>query len=179
MKIKLFTIFIFTLLLATSVNAFGVASFYYEGKPLILNPGSTQDVQLILQKEPTTAPVSVKAEIVTGADIAAITGKTAYYVAGNTPVVLTIVIPETAQIGDEYSVGVQFTTQGDPKGKMLELGTQINSEIPIVIGRVIEPKKSLVELLHLEKLGPIALILVLIIIVMFLIHKLKKHPKKK
>lgn len=176
---KLLTICMFLLLLATSVNAIGVASFYYEGTPLIVNPGSTKEIQLILQIEPTTDPVSVEAKIVDGLDIAQLTGKTTYFVAGNTPVNIKITIPETAEIGDEYSVGVQFTTIGEPeKGKMMEIGTQINSGIPIVIGKVIEPQKSLVELLHLEELGPIALILVFVIVVIFLIRSLKKSPKK-
>lgn len=177
---KIINICIFILLLAVSVNAFGVSTFYYEGNPLILNPGDSQDVQLILQKEPATAPVSVKAEITDGSDIAQLTGKSMYYITGNVPVNLKITIPETAKIGDKYTIGVQFTTaQAAEKGKMMGFGTQITTGIPIVIGRVIEPQKSLVELLRLEKLGPVAIISILILIVIFLIRSFKKSPKKK
>ena len=182
MKKIILAIFMFTLLLTTFANAFGVTTFYYEGRPLILNPGQIADVELILQNEKTSDPLNVKAEISTGLNIAEITGKTIFPLnsgENNVPVRVKVSIPETSKIGDEYKVGLTFTTAAKKSGQMLEIGTQISKEIPIVVGRVIEPKKSLSDIIPLETLGGIAVIFVLTIVIMSIMKRSKKTKGKK
>lgn len=182
MRNKILTIFLFTILLATQVNAFGVTSFFYEGRPLLIEPGSTKDVSLILQNEQTSPHINVKAELTTNSHMAELTGKTIFSLesgANNIHVPIEITIPETAQIGEEYTVGVSFTTVADPGNKMLEMGTRISKGIPVVVGRVIEPEKSIFDIIPLETIGGIAIILVLAILIISVIKHSKKATKKK
>ncbi len=166
---------ILTILLATSVSAFGVTSFYYKEHPLILNPGQIKDVQLLLQNEKTSQPVTIQAEL--NSDIAQITGRTQWDLKSgeiDVPIDVKVTIPETAQIGDEYSVGLRFTTIAEPGSKMLEFGTEITKSFPIVIGKKIEePKKTLSDIIPFESLGGIAILLVLIVLA-FVFYKKKK-----
>lgn len=190
MKYKILTICIFTILLTTYASAFGITAFYYEGRPLILNPGSTRDTQLILQNEKTSPPITIEAVITSGSNIAQITGRTVFDLpsgANNIPVNIKISIPEDAKIGDEYTVGFMFSSVAKPgKGKMLELGTQIGKAIPVVVSEVrekpeivvvSEPKKPLKDIISLGSLGII--VLIIIILALFLKSKKKKSKKKK
>lgn len=184
MKNQIITIFIFTILLVTSVNAFGVTTFYYEGHPLILNPGSARDTQLILQNEKGSDPVTIKVELTSGSDIAQITGRTQFDLnsgANNIPVDIKITLPENAIIGDEYTVGVTFNTVAKPGNKMLELGTQISKSIPVVVSEIREtpefvviPKKTLKDMIPFGGLSSIIIVLVLLALVIFIIRKKKK-----
>ena len=175
---NIITICILTIFLATSVSAFGITSFYYEGHPLILNPGDTKDIQLLLQNEKDSQPVTIQAKL--SSDIAEITGRTQWDLKSgeiDVPINVKVTIPETAQIGEEYSVSLAFTTVAEPGSKMLEFGTEIGKSIPIVIGEVIqkeEPKKSLIDIIPLNTLMGIGILIVLAALVIFLYKKKKK-----
>ncbi len=176
MKNKIFLVLMFLNLLIPYVNAFGITSFYYEDHPLILNPGETKDVQLILQNEKSSPPVTLKAEL--NSDIAVLTGKAIFNLAtaeNNVPVNVKVTIPETAKIGDQYSVGLTFTTMAKPGNKMLELGTSITKSFPIVVGEIIakEPEKP-VKQVSIEGIGTILIISLLVALILFIIYKRKR-----
>ena len=71
---------VMTLLLAifliSSVNAFGIASSYWEGKPLSISPGETAVVDLRLQNLGTDEDVIVRVELKEGFEIASVETKT-------------------------------------------------------------------------------------------------------
>lgn len=178
MKNKILLICILTILLTTYVNAFGVSAFYWEERPLILNPGQITEIQFLLQNEKTSPPVILKAELTTGADISELTGNTVFPIKpgqSGIPLNIKVTIPETAQIGDKYKVGVLLTTAVSQQGgEMLEVGTQIGKSIPIVVGKVVEPKKSIFDIIPKESLVGILVILALAALVVFVTYRKKK-----
>ena len=173
---KLIIICIFLILLTSYVSAFAITSFYYEGYPLILNPGETKNIQLLLQNEKTSNPVTIEAKLAGESDIAELTGKTIFSLKSgeiDVPVNVRISIPETAKIGDEYAVGMTFTTTTKAKTEMLGIGTKITKSFPIVIGKVLEPKKSLLDIIPLKGIAGIVVILALVVLA-FMFYKKKK-----
>lgn len=178
MKIKnILTICIFTILLTTYASAFGITTFYWEDRPLILNPGSTTDVEFILQNEQASPPINLNVEVTSGSDIAELTGKSVYSLSsgGSNSIKIKILIPETAKIGDKYNVAITATTAAEgEEGKMLSMGTQIGKSIPVVVGKVIEPEKSIFDMIPLENISGIAVLLGIIILALVIYKKKKK-----
>ena len=60
------------LLAAHFVSAFGVTSFYYEGRPLVMMPGESRNISLILQNMVGNDDMKATAEITEGREIAVI-----------------------------------------------------------------------------------------------------------
>ncbi len=170
-------LFLLTILLAVNANAFGVSTFYYEGRPLILNPGEVKDIQVQLQNEATSGPISLKATIDSEKNIAQLTGKTIYNLGPGdkgVSVPITISIPENAQIGDKYQVSVSFVTATGSEGGMVELGTQITKGFDVVVGKVVEEEKVVKDTISPQTLMGILVLLSLAVLVLFILRKRKR-----
>lgn len=170
-------LFLFTILLTMNVNAFGVSTFYYEGRPLILNPGEVRDIEVQLQNEATSGPISLKAKIDSEKNIAQLTGKTIFNLDSGdkgVSVPITISVPEDAQIGDKYQVSVSFLTAAGNEGGMVDLGTQITKGFEVVVGKVIEQEKIEKNTISPQNLMGILVLLSLAVLVLFILRKRKR-----
>ena len=84
------------ILISGSVSAFAVSSAYWKENPIIIYPGETKDIQVILQNMAGTGDISAKGAIFSGFEIAHITDAEDVYLVplgGKTPVNIQISIP--------------------------------------------------------------------------------------
>lgn len=128
--------FVFAL---TIVSAFGISSSYFEGNPLVIGPGETKDISLALQNNIGGKDLSFVASVSDGnSGIAQIINKKDTYKVPfgteDTSVDLKISVPETALIGEKYSVIVNLNQVGDTEGGMLDVSGNIVKMFPVLIG---------------------------------------------
>jgi len=170
-------------LISTNVKAFGITSFYTDQQPLVMNPGESKDVYLELQNMAGDSDMEVRAELVSGSEIAVISDKKLEYPVPlgkkDVKVNLKITIPVDALIGTSYSVGLKFREIEPATGGMISFGGEIAKVFPIVVGKVLpkEEKISGYSVKNLVKQGSLvsgALIL-LIIVGYVLVRNIKKR----
>ncbi|MBS3074020.1 hypothetical protein J4447_01040 [Candidatus Pacearchaeota archaeon] len=101
------------LLAAHFVSAFGVTSFYYEGRPLVMMPGESRNISLILQNMVGNDDMKATAEITEGREIAVILdgldGEAEYLVplgVKDVQVNIQVSMPSNARRGERYEFKV-------------------------------------------------------------------------
>ena len=207
MKTKnIFLIIVPLLLILLSFNAyaFGVTAFYWDKKPLYLNPGESREIQAFgLQNMVGEKDMTINVEQISGSEIAEITDKSLYY---NVPygskdvyIGMMVTIPPDAKIGQVYSVGLRFKeSAGEKQGESVQTVGGMTNSIEVVVGKRIEtsqiiteePKmpikeeqpqttlpKPLKESYYITALLILITILVIIIIFIKYEHKIKKKPR--
>ncbi len=174
------TLLILTLFLISSVSAFAVSSKYYQGYPMTIMPGETKTTKIILQNLASEEDVTVKAEIVTGAEIVSLIGDSDTFLIpkkDKTEVELQITAPTSAKIKDLYTVDIRFTTVRESESGEFGFGSSIghNFEVFVGDGSLLEEKET--------KISPLAYVLLaliaILIIIIFLFLKKRKKPKSK
>jgi len=164
------------LLLSPLASAFGITAPYWETKPLVMLPGESIDFALILQNMDGTEDVVLKAELVSGGNIATLTDDELEYLVPlgrkDINVNLKVTIPEDASPGDSYSVSVAFKEiSTDEEGKMVQMTSGITKSVPVIVkSEEVLPEEE-------EKGFPttmVVLLLVIIVILWYILFKKKK-----
>jgi len=140
---ELAMIFIISIILISSVSAWGASVSYWEedGNELKLKPGETRDVTIRLQNMPDAdgngEDIVLSAELVEGEEIATLIDEDLEYDVPlntkHTTVNIRISIPEDAQLGQDYKVGVrlkQIVTGGDG---MVQFTSGMRSTFPVKV----------------------------------------------
>ena len=154
MKTKdIFLIIVPLLLILLSINvyAFGVTSFYWDKKPLYLNPGESREIQAFgLQNMVGEKDMTISVEQVSGLEIAEIIDKSLNYKIpyGSKDVYINmrVTIPSDAKIGQVYSVGLRFReSAGEKQGESVQTVGGMSNSIEVVVGKRIEQPETVIE----------------------------------
>ena len=129
-NIKIISLILVCLLSVNFVLAFGVSSPYWKDHPLEMSSGETKSVVFTLVNKPDAeiaqAFVSLEdgteiAEIISGKEYTVIPGTT------DTKVILQVIIPDTASVGDSYNI--KFSVGSAPEGEgTVQLSVKYNIE---------------------------------------------------
>lgn len=169
-KINLtFSIFlILTMLMMTSVYAFGIAS---SNGPFTVYPGETKTAKLWLQNMMGDDDITVRAEIINGSGIAEIIGNPEYLVklgTDDTEVPIRIKIPSDVTENATYKVTVSFLTITPGQATGIAFGTGIEKTINVL---VVAPEEKAISN---TTLIIIAIVIILIIIIAVILLRRKK-----
>ena len=139
------------LLLSFNVYAFGVTAFYWNEKPLYLNPGESREIQAFgLQNMVGGEDTTISVEQISGSEIAEITDKSLNYKVpyGSKDVYINmrVTIPPDAKIGQVYSVGLRFKESASEKeGASVQTVGGMTNSIEVVVGERIATSKIITE----------------------------------
>ena len=126
------------LLLLPLVQAYGVSSPFWDTRPLVIQPGETQEVTLQLQNMVGGEDMIFRASVEDGKEIVAIIDDEDldYYVPyGSKDVVvkLRVTVPEDAE-GKTYKVGILFTQRPlDSDGGTVQLAGGIKTSFQVIV----------------------------------------------
>ena len=134
---KLISAIILAVLSLNLAATLGVNAPYWQGTPLKMYPGETREVFFSLVNgvnEPTT---EASVSLTKGDDIAEVIGENKYTVnpgENEGGVILGISIPNTAEIGDNYTVGfkVSYIPSGGEGNVKLNVGYDVDFPIEVV-----------------------------------------------
>jgi len=126
------------LALASIVSAAGVASVYTRDNPLYLQPGESKDVQFNLQNLVGDATnMTLRAQVVNGTDLAVLTDSSKDYLVpfGTKDVMvnLRVTAPQTAQVGDQYDIGVSFTSVSEGAKGQFAFGSAFEQHFSVIV----------------------------------------------
>ena len=153
MKINNKTIGIFGILIVALVLvsgnlfAFAVSSAYWKENPLLISPGETKDVTIVLQNMAGTENIKATGVITEGSEIAEITGLKKEYsvpVGGKTNVNIRVSIPTDVAVDDTYNLIITFSIITDNEGP-LGVGSSVEKIIPVLVVKEPEPEKPAKE----------------------------------
>lgn len=159
------------------VNA-GVSSPYWNDNPLIMAPGETKNVALILQNMVGDQDLVLKAELEEGSEIATLIDSNLEYLVPlgkkDIKVNLRISIPENTPIDTEYNIITSFREVKAEKAGMVHLGTRIDKAFPVIVKA--PPQPILEEKPITITNTTLLIILIIIIVIGYFILKKKKEP---
>ena len=130
-------------LLIGSVSALGVSSPYYRDNPLKMSPGENVSFSVAIVNSAGTTPVSVRADITSGSDIASIVDSSNVYTAdagGGATVNIKISAPLDSA-GKKYTIVASFATVGTSSEGTLAIGTAMDISIPVEISGEMKEEK--------------------------------------
>lgn len=134
-KILLFGLAI--LLICPLVSAFGVTAPYWSSNPLVLSPGESRDVSLLLQNMVGEKDVVLKADLVKGSEVASILDSNPEYLipfgSKDTKVNLKISVPDSASFGSKYYVTLAFKQVTASAGEMVQMASGLEKTIPVLV----------------------------------------------
>ncbi|MBA3064798.1 hypothetical protein FP803_05150 [Candidatus Woesearchaeota archaeon] len=171
------------LLLSPLVSAFGVTAPYWDGNPLIMYPGQTKDFALILQNMVGNEDMVLKAELVSGAEIAALVDEKLEYLVPlgrkDIEVNLRVEIPEDAPLDKEYTIGVSFKQILEDEGKMVQMAGEVGKNIPVIVKSESEvlPEEEETPTPEEERGFPTAMVVLLLVIIVILGYVILKKKK--
>lgn len=126
------------LLLLPLAQAYGVSSPFWDTRPLVIQPGDTQEVALQLQNMLGGEDIIFRASVEEGKEIVTIIDDEDldYYVPyGSKDVIvkLRVTVPEDAE-GKTYKVGILFTQRPlDSDGGTVQLAGGIKTSFPVIV----------------------------------------------
>lgn len=187
--------------LSFNVLGFAVTSFYWNEKPLYLNPGESKEIIAFgIQNMAGNQDAIVTVEQISGFDVAKIIDKSPEYKvpfgSKDNYVNMRITIPNDAKTGQVYSIGASFKEA--PKGRVgnVQFSSAMNNDIVVVVGKRIEEriteeskeitpkeeKPSVAKTSEILKdnyynVAAILVILILVIIIIFYRYESKKQNK--
>lgn len=164
-------------LLIHNVSAFAVSSQYWKEKPVILYPGTTTEIHVVLQNMGGEETITVTGTIIEGSEIATLSDSSNIYtvpVGARVNVNITFNVPEDTAIPSNYSIILSFVTSAG-EAETLGLGSAIQKIIPVFI--VKEPRKQM-ELKSSPWLYIILGIIALVIIIISIVLKRKKKKQR-
>ncbi len=173
MRIFLFAMTALLMLsLVSLVSAFGVTSFYYDGRPLEMMPGESREIYLLLQNMVGDKDMKASAKITEGSGIAEIIDSSKEYLvplgADDVKINLRISIPESADKGDSYNIVVNVNAAAveGSSGGQLGIGQGISTKIPVVVpgGESIPEGERRSSLWRYFIVGAIFILIIIIII---------------
>jgi len=188
MRNKIIMVFGIFLLVALSlnVNAAGISSPYWDENPLYVKAGDVKEFNYLMQNmvgdEDLKMQVSLEG---TSGIMQFVENKSIYSVplrSSDVPVKMRVIVPTDAKEGDEWEVGVRFTTiSSNTEGKPVVIGSAFSKGF-----RVIVEKQKIEEnvngnatkvLMNNKLIGFIILVIVLLILVFTTKYFYKKKNK--
>lgn len=176
--------FLVVLSFVSFAGAFGIAVSYWDpDNPLRLEPGDSATITFRLQNEVGDEDITLRAELVEGAEIASIIdeSKTYFVPLGSRDVRTSILVdvPEDTPLGSEYKISVAYTQLVGDEGGMVQVASKIIQNIPVVVGEKTvlaeEPKASPAE----EGISSTSVMIIIGILVIILILYLLLRKKKR
>ena len=183
-SVSIFLVFTMLVVIAcfTNASAFGVTAAYWEERPLELSPGETIETGLGLQNMVGGEDIAITAEITSGSEIAEITSGSEYLIPFGSQnavgITIKITIPETAQIGEEYTVGVTLTTITPGEQGAVAIGSSIEKNFPVIIKAATTETTEEKVTLPVWSIVLIMIAGIVVILVIILLLKKKKRKKK-
>lgn len=187
MKNKINLIFLEVLLfiiISLNINAAGVSSPYWDENPMYVQPGEIKEFSYTLQNMVGNEDITLKAEIEAGSDIMEFVDEDNLYEVpfGRSDVVakMKITVPKNAKEGDEWSVGVKFTTATqNVEGKPLAIGSAFSKGFKVIVGKKPEPLVQVIKEGSKESPQFLTLLISLgvLIILVFLVKYLYKKKE--
>jgi len=170
------------LLLSPLVSAFGITAPYWETRPLVMLPGESIDFALTLQNMDGTEDIVLKAELVSGAEIATLTDEELEYSVPlgkkDIEVNLRVEIPEGALPGKEYTIRVSFKEISTTEEGMVQMVGGIGKSVPVIVkSEEVLPEEEETPIPKEEKGFPTAIVVLLLIIIVILWYVLLKKKK--
>ena len=128
------------------VLGFGITTPYWDTNPLVMRPGETQEVTLVLQNMIGGEDLTFKASVKEGLEFATLADEKNQYTvpfgSDNIPVKLRISIPADASPPLKTMIRVTFSQVQEAKeGQMIQMNGAITSQIPLEIVSAV-PEKS-------------------------------------
>ena len=123
-------------ILSSLASGFGVSSSYWKENPLLMYPGETKDVALLLQNLVGDKDMIINVELVEGKEIATLLDKSNEYKIPlgkkDVPINIRIKIPENTDLDENIGVGVLISTiPADFDNRTITLTGRIIQSIPI------------------------------------------------
>ena len=163
------SVFLLSLVLLSLVSAFGVASPYWDDNPLVMARGETKIVNLNAQNMVGDEDVLIKAELISGQEIASFEDNTYLIKAktSDTKIPLKISIPRDAEPGMAQGVQVTFKTISQNGG--ISLGTGMSVSFNVLVSE---------ETIAFDYVPyVVACLIILLIIILIVVLKKKKIIK--
>jgi len=199
----LISIIILIILFSFNTFAFAVTSYYWDKKPLFLDPGESIEIEAFgIQNMAGNEDMTMEVKQISGYDIAEILDESPIYDVPlgtkNNYVNMRITIPEDAQIGEEYNIGASFKKVQTAKGGNIQLRAGMTNNIVVIVGQRIDKTEQVPEVRIPEPpredeksvvikaikknysgLGAVLVIFILIIIILFHRYESKKKTKRR
>lgn len=153
--------------------AFGVTPPYWKDRPLTISPGEEKIVPIILQNMAGERDIILKAEIISGKEIAEILDSKEYLVPlrkNDIKANIKIKIPEKTK-EDKYIVSISFTEIPKDEGKMLQIAGSTIISFPVLVQKN-EQKSS--KSIFLVSAFILIILIIISIISIFLIKAKRK-----
>ena len=139
----LFGVLSLLIMITTFINAFGVATPYWDGYPLKLAPGESMIVNLDLQNMVGNENVTLRANLTNnGGGIANLTDKNLDYfipLGKELNVPIKIEIPKDAKMSGIYQIALTFIQVSSKKGGMVRVTGGVTTKFPV---KIVNPKES-------------------------------------
>ena len=171
---------LFILLIPSSI-AFGATPPYWKDRPLTISPGEEKIVPIVLQNMIGERDVILKAEIISGKEIAEILDSKEYLVPlGRNDIKLNIKIkiPEKTK-KDKYIVSISFTEIPKDEGKMLQIAGSTLVSFPVLMQNPQEKRQISKSQSPFLLILIITTLITLILIVALSIYLVKKRKSPK
>jgi len=162
-------------LLINNVSGFAVSSQYWKEKPVMLYPGTTTEIYVVLQNMAGEEDITVTGTIIEGSEIATLSDSSNLYtvpIGARVNINITFDVPEDTEIPSNYSIILSFVASTGESGTF-GIGSSVQKVIPVLI--VKEPRKQI----ELESSPWLYIILALIVILVAVITIVQKRKKKK
>lgn len=180
----IFGMLLMTILLMSSIFAFAVSSMYWEGNPLTIKPGETQESFIVLQNMAGSEPVNAQVTILEGAEIVSLNDPGKVYeipVGQVVNVYYTVKIPSTSITGQAsqpitggtYNIIFDVTTISDVNAGGFGFGAGMQKVVPVLINLPVIEKNALAPWMYYLIVGMLALIIAVIGII--IIRKKKRN----
>ena len=196
--LKLNIVLLIIALLSISVGAFGISSSWYDGHPLILEPGETKDIHVTIQNGGARAEevlASVELNSHRNDLVRLLDADNNYLIpaGGEARVNIRVTVPEDIDIG--YTFAIDVSVRSSPRGREgVSLGSAVGSSIPVIIKYHEIPEEPILTTEDVKEtqrdynLLSIIGVLIIIAIVIFIFYELyykqsgtesKKRGKKR
>lgn len=172
MKKTIILAVLFILIIPSSI-AFGVTPPYWKDRPLTISPGEEKIVPIILQNMIGERDVILKAEIISGKEIAEILDPKEYLVPlgkNDIKANIKIKIPEKTK-ENKYILSISFTEIPKDEGKMLQIAGSALVSFPVLVQKD-EQKSS--KSVFLVSAFVLIILIIISIISIFLIKTKRK-----
>lgn len=166
----------------SKVNAVGVSSPYWDEYPLIMQPGEVKEFNYLLQNMVGNDDIKIKAELESGTEIMEFLDTNMLYDVplgrSDVPVRMRVTVPSDAEEGDEYQVGVRFTTITEAKEGAVSIGVAYSKGFRVVVGQPKTSENIVSQTTKIALSSQLTGLLILLAILIILILAIKYFHKK-
>ncbi len=124
-----------------NVNSVGISAPYWDDNPLYVQPGETKEFTYLLQNVIGNQDVKIKAELEGDPSIIKFLDQNNLYDVpfgkNDIPVKVEIKVPQDSKPGQEWQVGVRFTTtSASTNGNQVTIGTTYSKGFKVIVNEL-------------------------------------------